>query len=458
MGRAHSWRWLCPALAAICAWVAVLPGVAAGSIAGETALGRRFEFEARSRLPLLNDLELTGFIDGIGQRIVAGLGDQPFAYRFFVVRDARLNAFAVPGGAIYVNSGLILQASSEDEIAGVLGHEIAHVHAHHLARQQDATQLLNYATYAATLLSLVQPVVGAGVAALSSATQLQYRREFEQEADYLGARYVRQAGFNPRSLLDFLQKMEGQQRGSAHEVPPYLLSHPLTQQRLTNLESVLGSGEDQAVRRVASFDLERAQLLARMRTEPAQGVLVDYQRRVQASPDDAQVQYLLGLVCFEAGLFDAARTSFDLARQSGIPMALRDLGRTQYRLRNLDEALLLLRAAVETRPADAVAWYELGCVLEEKGSDREARRAYEEAVRLAASYAEAHDKLGTLAGRVGDLSAGHYHLAEAAWLRGDYERAKGQLERASAAVPSDATHDAVRRQIEDLTERIRMSR
>src|SRR4029077_20621584 len=159
------------------------------------------------------------------QKIVAALGNQPFTYHFAVVRDARINAFAVPGGYIYVHGGLLLRASNDDEVAGVLGHEIAHVNAHHLARQQEATQLLNYAALLGVLLSVVQPAIGAGAVAANAAVQLQYRREFEQEADYLGAGYMRRAGYDPRGMLDFFKKMLDEQRLTPASAPPYLLSH-----------------------------------------------------------------------------------------------------------------------------------------------------------------------------------------------------------------------------------------
>jgi predicted Zn-dependent protease len=121
----------------------------------ERDLGKQFALEARAQLPLLDDVEVNEHVNRIGQKIVATLGEQPFRYEFFVVREPRINAFAVPGGYVYVHAGLLTQISNDDELAGVLGHEIAHVNAHHLARQQDATKLLNYATLLGMLLSAV---------------------------------------------------------------------------------------------------------------------------------------------------------------------------------------------------------------------------------------------------------------------------------------------------------------
>src|ERR1700690_2117812 len=118
----------------------------------ERELGKKFAMAARAQLPLIDDIAVSRYVDGIGQKIVAGIGEQPFTYHFAVVRDSRINAFAVPGGYIYVNGGLLTRVSNDDEVAGVLGHEIAHVNGHHLARQQESTKLLNYASLLGLLL------------------------------------------------------------------------------------------------------------------------------------------------------------------------------------------------------------------------------------------------------------------------------------------------------------------
>jgi predicted Zn-dependent protease len=126
----------------------------------ERELGKRFDLAARQQLPLFDDPEIVGYVDTIGQRIVSGLKDRTFTYQFSVVQEGSVNAFAVPGGYIYVHSGLLTRANNDDEVAAVLAHEVAHVHAHHLARQQEATKLLNYASLLGVLLSVVNPAIG----------------------------------------------------------------------------------------------------------------------------------------------------------------------------------------------------------------------------------------------------------------------------------------------------------
>ena len=163
---------------------------------------------------MIEDPEVVGYVGEVGRKIIGSLDDSFFDYQFAVVRDPRINAFAVPGGYVYVNSGLLARARNEDELAAVLGHEIAHVHAHHAVRQQEATQALNYAALLGTLLSVVQPAAGALASAASAAVALQYQRQFEQEADYMGARYLQSAGYDPRAMLDFFKQLGDADRAS----------------------------------------------------------------------------------------------------------------------------------------------------------------------------------------------------------------------------------------------------
>ena len=410
---------------------------AGGSVAAEQDLGTTFDMEARKELPLSDDVDVNRYVARVGQKIVAALGDQPFNYRFAVVRDGRINAFAVPGGSVYVNAGLLTAAGNDDEVAGVLAHEIAHVNGHHLVRQQEATQVLNYATLLGLLLSVVHPAIGAGAAAANSAVQLQYRREFEQEADYVGARYVHQAGSEPGGMVDFFKKMLDQQRFGPTAMPPYLLSHPLTDARITNLEAVLHRHQwDRRSRQPVSLDLARAQLLLRVQTEAADAVLAAYWKQAASRPEDGRARYLLGLAYFATGALEPARETFETIPQPGEVDGTRELGRTWLRLRQPEKARDLLRRATERQPDDPLAHHELAKALDALNASDDAIREYERAVQLAPGLEEAHYNLGMLAGRSGRLGEGFYHLGVALELRGDFDKALSQFKKAEPLFPA----------------------
>jgi len=428
------------------------PCAAAETAEAERELGRTFAFEAGARLPMLSDPELLSLVRRAGARIVAALGPQPFEYRFFVVHSTSLNAFAVPGGYIYLHAGIVARVDNEDELAGVIGHEIAHVNAHHLSRQQEKSRLWSYAEVLGLLASIVQPAVGAAAMGASASAQLQYRREFEQEADYLGARYVAQAGYAPRGMLDFFQRLWQAQRGAGSLLPPYLLTHPLTEERLTSLEAVLRTAQwDGAPRPRASRELRRARLLARVRTEPARDVLPAYQEAVATRPEDAEARFELGWAMLETGSHEAARATLEQARAMGYVGAERELGRALLRLRQPAAARPLLAHAVEADPGDGLAQYEYARVLEELGETEAALAGYRRAVALAPELGDAQWQLGVLAGRGGAAAEGHYRLGKAHLLRGEYRRALGQFEKAAGSLPPGEAKS----EVEELLPRLR---
>ena len=122
----------------------------------ERELGRHFLLAARGELPIVQDPVVAGYVEHIGEKLVGALGAQSFDYRFYVVQHPALNAFAVPGGYVFVFSGLLARIGNDDELAGVLAHEIGHVHGHHLLRQQKEGQVWT----AAALLGLPRFATG----------------------------------------------------------------------------------------------------------------------------------------------------------------------------------------------------------------------------------------------------------------------------------------------------------
>lgn len=428
--------------------------VAAGSLREEAELGRRFSLEAQAKLPFIDDVEVVDYVGRIGKQIAAQLDNRQFDYNFAVVRDGSINAFAVPGGYIYVYGGLLASASNDDEVAGVLGHEVAHIHAHHLIRQQEKTQLLSYAALLGLLASVVNPAIGAGALAANQAVQLHYSREFEQEADYLGARYMKEGDYDPRGMLDFFKKLMDQQEAAAAVIPPYLLSHPLSKVRLTNLEAVLKQRQwDGGERRPPTLDLQRAQLIVRARSGSAKDLIVQYQRYAEAYPQSGQARYLLGVAQLETGAFNAAIETLGQARQLGFAQVDRELGRAYLRQRELPKARELLSRAVEIDPDDPVAQLNLAKVFEAMSESDAALRAYEQAVRLAPSVREAQYGLGMLAGRAGREGEGFYHLAIASKLEGDYAKAVSQFDKAIPLLADDPTRaEDAKRQLAELNE------
>jgi beta-barrel assembly-enhancing protease len=420
-------------------------------IAEERKLGERFSIEAASSLPLVREPAIVDYVSRIGRSIVDRLeGAQPFDYRFAVVRDGSLNAFAVPGGFVYVNSGLLLRTANDSELAGVLGHEIGHAHAHHIVRQQEKTQLASYAALAGMLLSVIQPAIGAAAMGASAATQLKYQREFEQEADYLGMRYMRAAGFDPHGMVSFMKRLWNEQRTMPiDQIPPYMLSHPLTDERITNLEATIRSIPADPRATTPSFALERAQGIIRALDDP--DAATRYEKASAASP---RALGLYGIVLLHQGKADRAVTILQKAKAGGVSEVDVDLAAARFRSGDVDGAVTALRGRVEADPADAEAHALLGQALFTKKEYAAAARELERARELAPELDQVEYDLGQAYGRSGDPARGVFHLARALEMRGEIDQARAQYEKAEKMLPASSEDQATAKERAELLHEI----
>ena len=430
---------------------------------GERELGRRFLLEARSQLPLADDPALTEWVERLGMRLVDELGPQEFDYRFFVVESPTLNAFAVPGGYIFLFTGLIARASNEDEVAGVLGHEIGHVNAHHVVRLQQAGTVWSAAALLGMLLAAVNPVLAAGALAAAQTAQLKYSRDFEQEADYLGLRTTTEAGYDPHALTSFFKQLLVEQRVNPTGVPPYMLSHPITEERVANAESVIRSRglETPTGRPLASADFLEVKAVATALDGPSEAVLATYRRRAEERPNDAQRQFLLGRVYQTVGRLDPARIALERARDLGYgPRVDRPLGAVYLSLKQPEKAVGAFERYLTANAGDGWTHLYLGKALADAGKADEAVQEYQRAARLDDDLDEAHRLLGMALGRGGDQAQGFYQLGTAALLRGDLEEAYSHYDRArpllAEGTAQRAQVDAALTELEPLVrERVR---
>ncbi|HEV2115182.1 MAG TPA: M48 family metallopeptidase, partial [Terriglobales bacterium] len=178
------------------------------SIDSQVNMGRQYAQQVESSVKLIKDPVIGEYINRVGQNLVRN-SDSKVPFTIKVIDSDQVNAFALPGGFFYVNSGLILAADNEAELAGVMAHEIAHVAACHIAREQTRGNLANIAS-----IPLIFVGGGIGYAVESAAglalpvTFMKFSRGFEAEADYLGVQYLYKAGYDPQSFAAFFEKLE----------------------------------------------------------------------------------------------------------------------------------------------------------------------------------------------------------------------------------------------------------
>ncbi len=198
-------------------------------------LGMDADRGIQKQVEIIYDPVISGYLNELGQELASQIEPQPFIYRFRVIKARSLNAFALPGGYIYIHSETLLRVGSVDELAGVLGHEIAHVQARHFSRREAKTALPGLAARIIGMGAAVaaqEPglaIMGEGV---NVSLQIGFTREFEAEADQLGAIWTTRAGYEPEDMTHFLDRIMQSSDRFPDNLPPYLATHPFPENRI----------------------------------------------------------------------------------------------------------------------------------------------------------------------------------------------------------------------------------
>ncbi len=206
------------------------------SLEREVALGKALAQEVERQSKLVDDPVVTEYVNRVGQNLVRNSDAQvPFTIK--VIDSDELNAFALPGGFFYVNTGLVLAADEEAELAGVMAHEIAHVTARHATRNATKAELVQLASIG---LIFIGGWPGFGIQQAASflipLKFLQFSRSAEREADFLGLQYMYKAGYDPNAFITFFEKVRGEEKKRPGHVPKAFSTHPPTPERITKAQ------------------------------------------------------------------------------------------------------------------------------------------------------------------------------------------------------------------------------
>jgi predicted Zn-dependent protease len=235
------------------------------SLQHEIQLGHELAGEVEGSTRLLNDPEVTEYVNRIGQKLVRN-SDARVPFTIKVIDSDEVNAFALPGGYFYVNSGLVLAADNEAELAGVMAHEIAHVAARHATKNATRAELFNLAS-----IPLIFVGGPAGYAArqvvgiLIPMSYLRFSRNAEREADLLGMEYMYAAGYDPEAFLEFFEKLEVKGKEKHSMLAKAFATHPMTEDRVRDAQKTITRylpERDEYVVTTSEFDRVRARLAA----------------------------------------------------------------------------------------------------------------------------------------------------------------------------------------------------
>jgi predicted Zn-dependent protease len=238
----------------------------------EAQLGAQAAADINRQLPIVQDAQINNYINQLGSTIARVADPSGRTYRFYVVNAKEVNAFALPGGYVYVNRGLIDRADNMSELAGVLGHEIGHVVERHSVTQLQRAQNANLGlavVYGVLLGRNPSTVEQVGIQGVGSAVFAGYSRDAEREADHDAVKFVVAAGINPEGIPTFFQKLLAEQQRAPSTVERWFSTHPLTQERLQTAQSLVAQYPATQLRSLTTDTQAYRDFRARVRSLPA---------------------------------------------------------------------------------------------------------------------------------------------------------------------------------------------
>jgi predicted Zn-dependent protease len=402
------------------------------TIEEERNLGDQVLREVSAKFTLIQDPVLLGFLNRLGQETLKQAGPQPYPFRFYLLKDSQLNAFSVPGGHIFLTTGIIEIMDSEAELAGLLGHEIAHVTNHHISRRMELEKKINLATMAIALASVfagdprIASAAITGSLAAGISMSLKYSREDEDEADNFGFKYMAREGFDPKGMVDLLDKIRRWGSYGSETIPAYLQTHPITGDRMSQIDQLRHRYLDQGPwLRTSSEDFRRFQVIILAKYGDIQKARNRFQVWEKDSSSNPWFYFGLGWLYLREGKFDSAIEAFEktLAQRPRDPYFLRDLGQAYFSKGQYDLAIQKLGQAALINPQEGSIAFLLARAYQEKGEAQLALDNFNRVFQLNPHDGETHYYLGIAYGNLKDLGQAHFHFGKSFQIKGDTEKA-----------------------------------
>ncbi len=415
---------------------------------------------------ILEDPELTEYVQSIGSKLASHAQDGQHRFQFFLVKDSSINAFALPGGFIGVNAGLVLATANESELAGVLAHEIAHVTQRHIARSIQAQSRSTLVSTAAMLAAiLIGATMGAGSDVMQGAIavgqgaaaqqRLNFTRANEYEADRVGIGTLAAAGFDPDAMPAFFETM-GRRAGLAgSQVPEMLRSHPVTSSRIAESRSRAAQYDIEPPADSLSYRLgrERLRLLA---LPPGTDARAYYEKVLEGveSPDDSQ-RYGRALSLMASGAPEEAIPILQglSERHDDVIQYRSALGEAQILAGMTNESLTTFARALELFPRNVPLTVRYAEALLRAGKPRRAHEILLDLFNTVMPTPEQARLIALAANNAGDFADAYYYMSEFHVLSGDLLLAINQLQLA-LGVPdlTDVQRERFKARLDQLRE------
>ena len=434
----------------------------------EREIGQQSMMQIRASKQFLDDSEVNDYLNQLGYRLVENSPEPGLDFEFFAVNDYGINAFAMPGGFVGVNAGLLLTTQSESELASVLSHEISHVTQHHLARMiasQQGDSLISMATIALAILA-ARTNPQASEAAIVSAQarsmqkQLNFTRSYEEEADRIGLQLLRKSGFNTHAMPEFLERLQNSTRLLEGNAPNYMRTHPITSDRIAEIENRVQKDPYRLIPDSLNFQLVRTKLIGAQKTAPAAVAFFSEALGPQGYGNPVAQRYGLVSALLRDNQIDRAAQELATLRKQAQdnpmyrnnPMIATLTGRVMRAQKNDAATLAFYRNAVLNFPQHRALTYDYADLLLQDNQAETALKLLSEQVGLHPTDTRLYDLQARAYAMQGKALEEHQALAYSYAWQGNLYAAMEQLEMAKQAGGSFYQLSSIESDLRELRE------
>lgn len=389
---------------------------------------------------IVDDPVLTAYLNQLGYKLLAQRDNpEQTKFTFFLVNDSSINAFALPGGFIGVNYGLVKETDNEDELAAVVGHEISHVTQRHFSRTYEANKHSDLPIIAALLAAIVLGARGnadigqAAIATAAGATaqrQLTVSRHHEEEADRMGIQLMSKAGFNPEMMAEFFQKLEDQSRLYGSTIPPFLQDHPVDSERITDARNRAARLPKPKSRDELTYYLMRNRVIAESASDN-QSMAKTFRTELQQAQGEKEtaIRYGYTLSLIRLGDYKAALTQVDhlLKKHPMRIVFLLAKANILSKSGQVPDAITIYEYALKYYPGNAALTYGYSNALLQDGKYKTAATVLESFLKQDTHNPDFYRLLARATMKTGKTAASHEALAEYYYQIGQLHQAIDQI-------------------------------
>jgi beta-barrel assembly-enhancing protease len=419
------------------------PASAVLSQSDEYRLGAMVAQELRVQNALLEDPEVNEYLNNLGDKLAAQSPDGGRGFQFFLIKEATINAFAVPGGYVFIHQGLMLATSSESELASVMAHEIAHVTQHHIARQIRAQSQQAMTSAAALLAAILLGAIGGGQAAeggiaaaqgMAAQQQINFTRDNEMEADRVGIGYLAGAGFDANAMGGFFETMSRHEGLAATYIPAMLIDHPVTTDRIAEARARANQFAPRKEHDSQSYELIRERV--RVLTTGADVDLTGfYQNRIDRGEATLADHYALALTLMEHNRAEDAVKILDKLtdEHQGLTLLHVALAQAQIKAGHTKEGMASFARAERLFPRNVPVTVRYAEALMQQGHPMDAHNMLLDLFNNVPPTPEQIRLTALAASAAGDAGDAYFYMGEYQIAGGDLSLASQQLQLALAS-------------------------